>query len=45
LHIVYVYNVYLFTQGRGEEMKPERKLEGQQFTKLYLLTISPVYKL
>jgi hypothetical protein len=34
---VYVYTVYLFTQGRGERggrVEPERKLDGQQFTKL-----------
>jgi hypothetical protein len=36
LHTVFVYTVYLFTQGRGEggEVEPERRLEGQQFTKL-----------
>ncbi len=26
--------VYLFTQGRGGGVEPERRLEGQQFTKL-----------
>jgi hypothetical protein len=33
---VYVYAVYLFTQGRGEggRVESERRLEGQQFTKL-----------
>ncbi len=37
LHTVYVNTVYLFTQGREggrEESEPERRLEGQQFTKL-----------
>ncbi len=36
LRKVYVYTVYLFTQGRGPEgtVEPERRLEGQQFTKL-----------
>ncbi len=35
LYSVYVYTVYLFTQGRGGEGEsyPERRLEGQQFTK------------
>jgi hypothetical protein len=32
LHTVYVYTIYLFTQGRVG--KPERRREGQQFTKL-----------
>jgi hypothetical protein len=31
---LYVYTVYLFTQGRGGRVEPERRLEGQQFTKL-----------
>jgi hypothetical protein len=33
---VYLYTVYLFTQGRGEggRDEPERRLEGQQFTDL-----------
>ncbi len=33
---VYVYTVYLFTQGRGEGggVEPERRIDGQQFTKL-----------
>jgi hypothetical protein len=30
LHSVYVFTVYLFTQGRGRRVEPE----GQQFTKL-----------
>ena len=34
IHTVYVYIVYLFTQGRGGEIEPEGRLEGQQFTKL-----------
>ncbi len=37
LHTVYVYTVYLFTQGRGGRVEPDRRLEGatpQQFTKL-----------
>jgi hypothetical protein len=32
-----IYTVYLFTQGRGgggRIVEPERRLEGQQFTKL-----------
>jgi hypothetical protein len=35
LHTVYVYTVYLFSihTGKGEEREPERRLEGQQFTK------------
>jgi hypothetical protein len=32
LHTVYVYTVYVFTQGRGGGVEPERRLEGQQFT-------------
>jgi hypothetical protein len=36
LYNVYVHKVYLFTQGRGDggRVEPERRLEGQQFTKL-----------
>ncbi len=38
LHTVYVYSiqytVYLFTQGRGGRVEQERRLVGQQFTKL-----------
>jgi hypothetical protein len=36
-HTAYVYALYLFTQGRGEggRVGPERRLEGQQLTKLY----------
>ncbi len=33
LHTVYVYIVNLFTQGRGRRVEPERRVEGQQFTK------------
>jgi hypothetical protein len=35
LHSVYVYIVYLLTQGRGRgrESEPEGRLKGQQFTK------------
>jgi hypothetical protein len=33
-HTVYLYTVYLFTQGRGGGVEPERRLEWQQFTKL-----------
>ncbi len=33
LHTVYVYTVYLFTRGGGR-VEPERRLEGQQVTKL-----------
>jgi hypothetical protein len=36
-HTVCVYKVYLFTQetgGGGERVEQERRLEGQQFTKL-----------
>jgi hypothetical protein len=33
LHTVYVYTVYL-REGGGGRVKPERKGEGQQFTKL-----------
>jgi hypothetical protein len=40
----YVHSVYLFTQGRGV-VEPERRLEGQQFTKLGRKTVSLVYKL
>jgi hypothetical protein len=36
LHTVYVYTVYLFTQERGGgRIEPERRSDGQQFTKLY----------
>jgi len=28
------YTVYLFTQGSGGRVEPERRLEGKQFTKL-----------
>ncbi len=51
LPTVYVYKVYLFTQGRGGgRVEPERRLEGQQFTKLGQNTnmtecISKIYKL
>jgi hypothetical protein len=34
LHNVYVYTVYLFLQGRGGRVEPERRFEGQQFTKM-----------
>jgi hypothetical protein len=34
LHTVYVYTVYIFTQGGGERVETERRREGQQFTKL-----------
>ncbi len=36
LHSVYANTVLLFTQGGGEEgrVEPERRLEGQQVTKL-----------
>jgi hypothetical protein len=37
LNTVYVYTVYLLTQergGAGGGLEPERRLEGQQFTKL-----------
>jgi hypothetical protein len=36
LHTEYVYTVYLFAQERGEggRVEPERRLEGQQCTKL-----------
>ncbi len=34
LHNVYVYTVYIFTQGGGERVEPDRRGEGQQFTKL-----------
>jgi hypothetical protein len=35
LHTVYMYTVNLFTQGRGGgRVEPERRLEGQQFTKV-----------
>ncbi len=33
LHTVDVYTVFLFTQGRGRRVEPERREEGQQFTK------------
>jgi hypothetical protein len=37
-HNIYVYTVYLFTQrsgkGGGGTVEPERRGEGQQFTKL-----------
>jgi hypothetical protein len=36
-HTVYLFTVYLFTQERGEgweTVEPERRLDGQQFTKL-----------
>ncbi len=46
LHTVYghtVYTVYLFTQGRGgERIEPERRLEGQQFTKLGRKISTPI---
>ncbi len=35
LHTVYVYTVYLGTgKGGGGRVEPERRLEGQQLTKL-----------
>jgi hypothetical protein len=35
LYTVYVFTVYLFTQGRGKgRVELERMFEGQQFTKL-----------
>ncbi len=36
LHIIYMYSVYLFSQGRGEggRVKPEKRLEGQHSTQL-----------
>jgi hypothetical protein len=46
-----MYTVYLFTDGRGEggRVKPERRGEGQQFTKLgqknNMIDVSPVYKI
>ncbi len=37
-HTVYVYTVYLFTQvGEDGRFEPDKKLEGQQFTKLGLI--------
>jgi hypothetical protein len=30
---VYIYTVYLFTQGKRGGVDPERRLEGQHFTK------------
>jgi hypothetical protein len=36
VHTVHVYTIYLYTQGRGGEVRiePERRLEVQQFTNL-----------
>ncbi len=35
LYTVYVHSVYLFTQGKGGgRVELDRRLEGQQFTKL-----------
>jgi len=54
LHSAYVYcvfSMYVFAQGKGREgrVQAERRLKGQQFTKLgrkyqRWLTLSPVYK-
>jgi hypothetical protein len=33
-YTVYVYAVYLFTQGRDGRVESVKRLEGQQFTKL-----------
>jgi hypothetical protein len=39
-HTLSVYTVYIDTGGGGVRVESKRKLEGQQFTKLYIQSIN-----